>query len=105
MVFGKPDENLMRGALMGCDIAHFFLPFRLEIVGVKICRELEIPYTGAFLCNPNTSVMRCVWILIDLTTICIGDFFAGFIAIYITFNIHCPSRLMQKELERMGLST
>lgn len=100
MVFGAPDDNLMRKALQGCDIVHLFLPFALEIAGIKLCRELKIPYTTAFHLQPQhisyNMNMDFEWF---------NDYlFRRFFRVFYTYahHIHCPSRLMQDEIMRIG---
>ena len=44
MHFGKADKKVLKEAFSGADIVHFFLPFKLEIVGVKISKEINIPF-------------------------------------------------------------
>ncbi|WP_394984615.1 glycosyltransferase [uncultured Helicobacter sp.] len=100
MVFGAPDENLMREVLKGCDVVHFFLPFRLEIMGIALCKELQIPYTTAFHMQPQhisyALSMNFAW----FNDYLYRRLFRGFYRY--THHIHCPSKLMREELERIG---
>ena len=53
MVFARPDEKLIREALEGADIAHFQIPFYLECKGLSIARQMDIPCTAGFHCQPE----------------------------------------------------
>ena len=53
MHFGKADKKVLREAFDGADIIHFFLPFKLEIIGVKIAKEMKVPYICGFHLQPE----------------------------------------------------
>lgn len=100
MVFGAPDENRMREALQGCDVVHLFLPFRLEIVALRICRMLKIPYTAAFHLQPQHISYNMNADFAWFNDYLYRRFFR---ALYrYTHHIHCPSLLMKQEIERIG---
>ncbi len=44
---GKPDEKAILRGIIGADIVHILLPFKMGRATVPLCRELNIPYTGA----------------------------------------------------------
>ncbi len=44
----KPDEDIVRNAIIGADIVHIMFPLQLGIVSVKIATELGIPITAGF---------------------------------------------------------
>ncbi|MDE6886288.1 MAG: glycosyltransferase [Helicobacteraceae bacterium] len=97
MHFGKADKKILRDAFSGADIIHFFLPFKLEIVGVKIAKEMKIPYIGAFHLQPEhisyNGNLRWIPKIDDLVLWLFKYRFYN--AIY---HIHCPSRLISEEL-------
>ncbi len=53
MYFAKPDKKIMRKAFAGADVVHFFMPWKVSRVGIKICRKMRIPYTAAFHAQPE----------------------------------------------------
>ncbi|RDU71924.1 glycosyltransferase family 4 protein [Helicobacter aurati] len=100
MIFGYPDSRVLESALTGCDIAHFYLPFALEIAGMRICRKMRIPYIGAFHLQPQhisyNMNMDFAWFNAYL--------FRRFYRVFYryTHHIHCPSKLMEDEIQRAG---
>ncbi|RAX56794.1 hypothetical protein CCZ01_08405 [Helicobacter monodelphidis] len=78
---------------------HCFLPFKLEIVAMKLARELQIPYIGAFHLQPEHITYNAHLRYIPF----IHQFiFWLFKAKFYRFihHIHCPSRLIESELQR-----
>lgn len=53
MYFAKPDVKIMTKAFKDADIVHFFMPWKVSKVGIKICRRLGVPYTAAFHTQPE----------------------------------------------------
>lgn len=100
MRFAKPDINLMKKAFQGCDIVHFFLPFALEIEGIKLCKELKIPYTTAFHLQPQHISYNMNFNFDFFNDYLYRRFYRHFYAY--AHHIHCPSKLMQDELKRIG---
>ncbi len=100
MIFGLADPKILRQALSGCDVAHFFLPFGLEIAGVHLCRELKIPYIGAFHLQPQHISYNMFMDFDWFNDYLYRRFYRHFFA-YI-HHIHCPSQLIAKELERVS---
>lgn len=99
MHFGKPQKEILREAFKGADIIHLFLPFKLEIVGVQIAREMKIPYIGAFHLQPehityNAHLSKIPFIHKYL--------FWRFKHYYYKYfhHIHCPSKLIENELKK-----
>ncbi len=93
----KPDENILKKAIIGSDIVHVYMPFKLGIKAVKLCRQLNIPCTAAFHVDPCniTTTTYMSWIKP------IND------AIYQTYysnlyryvkHIHCPSLMIAQRL-------
>ncbi|MCH5313293.1 MAG: glycosyltransferase [Helicobacter sp.] len=100
MIFGSPNLQVLESALKGCDIAHFYLPFALEIAGVKLCRKMKIPYISAFHLQPQhisyNMNMNFEWFNAYL----FRRFYKAFYRY--THHIHCPSKLMEEEIQRAG---
>lgn len=44
----KPDEDIIRNAIVGVDVVHIMFPLQLGIVSVRIATELGIPVTAGF---------------------------------------------------------
>ena len=53
VTFARPDEELLRRGMEGCDVVHFLMPFKVCQVGVRLAKEMGIPYTTAFHCQPE----------------------------------------------------
>ncbi len=51
--FAKFDRAVLTKALTGVDLVHLALPFQLERKTLKLCKELNIPTTGAFHLHPD----------------------------------------------------
>ena len=100
MIFGSPDSHILKSALKGCDIAHFYLPFALEIAGVHLCRKMKIPYISAFHLQPQhisyNMNMNFEWFNAYL----FRRFYKAFYRY--THHIHCPSQLMEEEIQKAG---
>ena len=100
--FGLPDRDVLKEAFKGADIIHLFLPFHLEIVGLKIAKEMGIPFISAFHLQPEH-------ITYNLKILSYIPFVNKFIFWLFHFRfykyskyIHCPSELIKKELEDNG---
>jgi glycosyltransferase involved in cell wall biosynthesis/1-acyl-sn-glycerol-3-phosphate acyltransferase len=99
MIFAKPDVKILEKAFQGADIVHFFLPYKLAMVGQKIADKMGIPHIAAFHCQPEnvTYSMGLGWF----------EGFASFIykrfnkKVYSNFqHIHCPSKFIANELKK-----
>jgi len=51
--FGRMNEPVIREALHGADIVHFFLPYELSYTSIKVAQEMDIPCFGAFHTQPE----------------------------------------------------
>lgn len=98
MHFGKPESKILREAFSGADLIHFFLPFKLEIVGVKIAREMKIPYIGAFHLQPEHITYNANMKWIPYIHQFIFWLFKFRFYKYIK-HIHCPSKMIENELK------
>ena len=99
MHFGKADKKVLREAFDGADIIHFFLPFKLEIIGVKIAKEMKVPYICGFHLQPENITYNA-----HLTWIPLIHQFIFWLFKYRIYRhtkyIHCPSQLIADELKR-----
>ncbi|AFI04762.1 glycosyltransferase [Helicobacter cetorum] len=101
ILFAKPDKEVLKRAFKDADIIHTYLPFLLEKVAVKIARKMKIPYIGSFHLQPehisyNMKMQRFGWFNRAL--------FAWFKCAHYRYihHIHCPSKLIQEEIEKHG---
>ncbi len=99
MHFGKADEKVLREAFCGADIVHFFLPFKLEIVGVKIAREMKIPIVAGYHLQPENITYNAHLTKIPYIHEFIFWLFKKRLYSYVR-HIHCPSQLIADELTR-----
>ena len=99
MIFGKPEEGVIRPAVEWADLVHFLRPVPLSIKAAKIARQLGKPATAAFHVQPQNvtysirlgqrqTINRFVFWLFR---VCFFDQFR---------HIHCPSRFIAGELEK-----
>ena len=101
MHFGKADRKILKEAFSGADIVHFFLPFKLEIVGVKIAREMGIPFVCGFHLQPENITYNAHLKHIPFIHPFIFWLFKYRIYKYAKY-IHCPSNLIADELKKHG---
>lgn len=99
MHFGKADKKVLKEAFRGADIVHFFLPFKLEIIGVKIAKEMNIPFICGFHLQPENITYNAHLRHIPFIHQFIFWLFKYRIYKY-TKYIHCPSNLIADELKK-----
>ncbi|MBR7118167.1 MAG: glycosyltransferase [Helicobacteraceae bacterium] len=99
MHFGKADKKVLKEAFSGADIVHFFLPFKLEIVGVKIAKEMKIPFICGFHLQPENITYNAHLRNIPFIHQFIFWLFKYRIYKYAKY-IHCPSSLIADELRK-----
>ena len=101
MSFAIPDTEVLEGAIASVDVVHFYMPFWLSKVGLKICEKKNVPHTTAFHVQPenitysiglgtNTKVNDFIY------THYRDSFFNRFT------HIHCPSEFIANELKNHG---
>ncbi len=99
--FADIDEEKLRQGISDSDVVHFLLPFKVCRKGLEIARELHIPFTTAFHCQPENITSH-----IGLKNWSLPNKF-----IYKKFLrsfyknaefIHCPSKLIADELDKNG---
>lgn len=99
MHFGKANKDILREAFKGANLVHFFLPFKLEIVGIKIAREMKIPYVAGFHLQPENITYNARLKKIPFIHQFIFWLFKYRMYKYVKF-IHCPSSLILEELKK-----
>lgn len=99
MHFGKADKKVFKEAFNGADIIHFFLPFKLEIIGIKVAREMHIPYICGFHLQPENITYNAHLTWIPFIHPLIFWLFKYRMYKYVK-HIHCPSQLIADELKR-----
>lgn len=53
MKLAKPNDKMIKKALMWCDLVHFYMPFSLSIETMKIAKKMNKPMTAAFHVQPE----------------------------------------------------
>lgn len=99
VALAKPDEEKLREAIAGSDVVHFLLPFKCSKAGIKICQELEIPFTTAFHCQPENvsshiGMKNWKWLNKKLYSYFLKKFYKD------VHFIHCPSQFIADELTK-----
>ncbi len=98
MCFGIPNKEIIKKAMEGIDIVHFYMPFWLSRAGLKIAEEMEIPHTAAFHVQPENitySIKLGKSKIINKTIY--NEFRDDF---YNKFrHIHCPSEFIANQLK------
>ena len=101
MSFAIPDTEVLEEAIASVDVVHFYMPFWLSKVGLKICEKKNVPHTTAFHVQPenitysiglgtNTKVNDFIY------THYRDSFFNRFT------HIHCHSEFIANELKNHG---
>lgn len=100
MIFAKPDKKIIRKAFQGQDIIHFYMPFKLSRVGVKIAEEMQIPHTAAFHVQPENISYA---IGLGKSKLINNFLYALFRKFYNKFDhIHCPTQFIATRLKEHG---
>ena len=99
VALAKPNDEKLREAIAGSDVVHLLLPFKCSKHAIKICRELEIPYTTAFHCQPENvsshiGLKNWTWLNNRLYSYFLKKFYKN------VHFIHCPSQFIADELTK-----
>ena len=98
--FGLPDKHILRTAIEGADVVHICLPFRMGRAAAEICKELDVPFTSAFHCQPENVTSHIFLKNSRLANRCLYLRFRRF---YKKVGyIHCPSQFIADELTKNG---
>lgn len=95
------DEAVLRRWIAESDVVHFLLPFQVSQAGVRIARELGIPYTTAFHCQPENITSHLFLMNLPAANRLIYARFRRRFYRYTRF-IHCPSRFIADQLIENG---
>ena len=99
MVFAKTDVPLLRRAFAWADVAHFLTPFALTHNGIRLCREMKVPYTAAFHVQPENITSSIHLGKAEGVNHLIYNWFRWYVYRWCG-HVHCPSRFIAGELER-----
>lgn len=97
VALAEPDDKKMREAIADSDVVHILLPFKCGKHAIKICQELEVPYTTAFHCQPENvsshiGMKNWTWLNDKLYKYFLKGFYKD------VHFIHCPSKFIADEL-------
>ncbi len=100
MLFAKYDQNVMKEALTGADVVHFFMPWQLARRGLRLAKKMGVPATAAFHVQPeNITYGAGLGKLGAPLAYLIYHWFR--IRFYRKVeHIHCPSPFIARELVR-----
>ncbi|MBR4787975.1 MAG: glycosyltransferase [Bacteroidales bacterium] len=102
--YSKVDEDVIREALEWCDIAHCFMPFRLEIATKRMADKMGKPCTAAFHVQPeNVTATFHMQDVKWLNTLIYNYFNRHFYKFF--RHIHCPSRFITDYLVQLGYTS
>jgi len=98
--FMKFDKKIMKQALDGADVVHFYLPWKTAQQTLALAKKMGVACTGAFHCHPNNITYNIGMSKLEFIT----DFvFWKFRFFYNKLdNIHCPSKFIANDLKRRG---
>ncbi len=99
MIFGKPNDDVIRKAFDGVDLVHFMLPNLLSKRARKIADEMDLPKIAAFHMQPESityaiGLGRSQWIN-DIVYRHLRKVFYNYFD-----DIHCPTNFIAGELKR-----
>ncbi len=96
--FIKIDNFKLYNLIKESDCVHFFLPFKLASNAFLIARSLNVPVTGAFHLQPDT-ITSAIHMNFRFLNSMIYSGFRKYLYKKIEY-IHCPSKMIEKELKR-----
>lgn len=100
----KPDRNILIDAINGSDIVHIVLPFKTGVMASKICKELDVPFTTAFHCQPENFSGNIG--MQNFTPLNRYLYFRFKNKLYKRANrVHCPSLFISEQLKKHGYKT
>ena len=102
--YAEPEEKVIREALEWCDVAHCYMPFRLEIATKRMAEKMGKPCTAAFHVQPENvtatfSMQNVKWVNSIIYSSLNKLFFKEF------KRIHCPSRFIAEYLQNHGYTS
>jgi glycosyltransferase involved in cell wall biosynthesis/1-acyl-sn-glycerol-3-phosphate acyltransferase len=99
--FAKYDEKIVRRAFEGADIVHIFFPWQIARKCYRLAREMGIPVSGAFHCQPENVTYNMMIPYFEPANIFVYFLFKFWFYRKVD-NIHCPSLFTSRELQKHG---
>lgn len=96
---GKPQREVIRKAIEGSDVVHIELPFKMGKMAVKICRELGVPFTAGFHCQPENFSSHLGLKNSYLFNKLLYSYYKNTFYKNVDY-IHCPTEFIANELEK-----
>ena len=101
MSFAIPDTELLEKAISSVDVVHFYMPFWLSKVGLKICEKQHVPHTAAFHVQPeNITYTIGLGTKTKVNDMIYSHYRDSFFNKFT--HIHCPSEFIANELKEHG---
>ncbi|MDR0426368.1 MAG: glycosyltransferase [Clostridiales bacterium] len=97
----KPDKNLLKKVIQDSDVVHVMMPFKLGQTAVKTAKQLEVPCTAAFHCQPENFTTHLKMREFGLLNDYLYSRFRRVLYRHVQ-GIHCPSRFIETELKNRG---
>lgn len=97
----KIDEDVIRAALDGVDVAHVMMPFALSRACLPILQELDLPFTTAFHVQPENVTVHVGLQNFELANKMVYDFFRSTLYKHTNY-IHCPTEFIGEQCEKHG---
>ncbi len=97
----KKDEDTIRKAITGADIVHILLPFVCGAVAVKICKELNVPFTTAFHAQAENVTTHFGMKNFRLANKLVYHIFKNKLFAHTNY-IHCPTKFIADTIEKEG---
>lgn len=98
MSFAIPDTELLEKAISSVDVVHFYMPFWLSKVGLKICEKQHVPHTAAFHVQPeNITYTIGLGTKTKVNDMIYSHYRDSFFNKFT--HIHCPSEFIANELK------
>lgn len=91
--FAKPDKEIIKKSIEGADIVHIYMPFKLGYKTIKMCREMNIPFTAGFHIIPENITSTIYLNKLEIINSSLWEKFKNSTYRY-TKHIHCPSLMV-----------
>ncbi len=99
MVFAKPCKETIKKGIEGADLVHIYMPFKLGYKTIKICRDMNVPYSAAFHLVPENITSSIYMKNFKPLNYSLWKKFYNTTYRYVQ-HIHCPSLMVAKQLEK-----
>ena len=97
----KEDKEKIRKAIENSDVVHILLPFQCGKYALKVCRELHVPYTTAFHCQPENVTSHIGMKDFKPLNNRLYKYYLKTFYKDVHF-IHCPSKFIADEITKQG---